>query len=242
MHDNDKNTANSASMPYNRAIKDLASDERPREKALAHGFESLTAPELLAILIGSGSRGESVVDLCRRILGDCGNKLYNLARLSIADLMNRYRGVGEAKAITILAALELARRYHSENFDDMPQITDSRVAFRYISDSIRHLPHEEFWLITLNRAKRVTGKYRISRGGTAATVVDVKIVLKTAIEHLADGIIVAHNHPSGTCRPSGNDNEVTRKLREGCRLIDIEMLDHIIVAGENYFSYADNGV
>ena len=227
---------------YNRAIKDLAADERPREKAIANGFSSLTNPELLAILIGSGSRGESVVDLCRRILGDCSNKLYNLARLSIADLVNRYRGVGEAKAITILAALELSRRYHSENFDELPQITDSSVAFRYIGDSLKHLPHEEFWLITLNRAKRVTGKYKISQGGTAATVVDTKIVLKTALEHLADGIIAVHNHPSGSTRPSGCDNDVTHRLREGCKILGIEMIDHLIVAGEKYYSYTDNGL
>lgn len=226
---------------YTRAIKDLASDERPREKANIHGFSSLSVAELLAILIGSGTQGESVVDLCQRLLNDNSNKLYNLARMTTAELMRNYRGIGEAKATTILAALELARRYHNENFEEMPQVLNSTTAFNFIRHKLRDLQHEEFWIITLNRAKRITGSYRISQGGTTATVVDTKIVLKTAIDHLADGIILVHNHPSGNNRPSKQDNDITNKLREGCKLFDIEMVDHIIVAGQSYFSYIDNG-
>ena len=232
------------SSAYTRAIKDLATDDRPREKALAHGFSTLTSAELLALLVGSGSKGESVIDLCQRILNDCSNKLYNLARLSIADLTKRYRGIGEAKAITILAALELARRYHSENFEELPQIQDSTTVFQYITHrtNLSDISHEEFWLITLNRAKRITGAYCISKGGTSSTIVDSKIVLKTAIDHIADGIIIVHNHPSGNCNPSGCDNDITRRLREGCTLLEIEMVDHLIVAGKSYFSYVDNGL
>ena len=226
---------------YSRAMKDLPADEMPREKALKHGFEVLTVPELMAILIGSGSRGENVVDLCKRILKDCDGRLSSLARLTVADLVNQYRGVGDAKALIILAALELSRRYHSENFDEMPQITSSKAAYDCVGHTMSDLPHEEFWIITLNRAKRVTGKYRISQGGTAATVVDVKMVMKRAIEHLADGIIAVHNHPSGTTYPSGNDDDLTHRLRESCKMLGIEMVDHIIVAGKNYYSYVDNG-
>lgn len=233
-----------SSTAYTRAIKNLATDDRPREKALAHGFGALTAAELLALLIGSGSRGESVVDLCQRILQDCSDKLYNLARLSVADLTKQYRGIGEAKAITILAALELSRRYHSENFEELPQVRDSSTAFQYITHraNLSDIPHEEFWLITLNRAKRITGAFCISKGGTSATIVDSKILLKTAIDHLADGIIIVHNHPSGNCRPSNMDNALTSRLREGSKILDIEFVDHIIIAGKSYFSYIDHGM
>lgn len=226
---------------YSRAMKDLAADEMPREKALKHGFEVLTVPELMAILIGSGSRGENVVDLCKRVLGDCDGRLSALARLTVPDLVNNYRGVGEAKALIILAALELSRRYHSENFEELPQVTGSKAAFNCLPAKLGVLPHEEFWILTLNRAKRVTGKYRISQGGTAATVVDVKMVMKKAVEHLADGIIAVHNHPSGSTYPSGQDDDLTYRLREGGKLLGIEVVDHIIVAGKSYYSYVDNG-
>lgn len=228
---------------YTGAIKNLSTEERPREKALSKGFGSLTTAELLALLVGSGSRGESVVDLCRRILNGCANKLYQLARLSVADLTKQYRGIGEAKAITILAALELARRYHDENFDELPQVRESYTVFKYIihNTDIADISHEEFWVVTLNRSKRITGAFCVSKGGTAATVVDTKIVLKTALDHLADGIIVVHNHPSGALNPSGNDNAVTAKLREGCRILDIEFVDHIIIGGKSYYSYVDHG-
>lgn len=229
---------------YTRAIKDLASDDRPREKALAHGFSSLTSAELLALLVGSGTRGESVVDLCQRIINGCSGKLYNLARLSIADLTKQYRGIGKAKAITILAALELSRRYHSENFEELPQVRDSLTAFQYIihHTNLCDILHEEFWLITLNRAKRISGAFCISKGGTSSTIVDNKILLKTAIDHLADAIILVHNHPSGTCRPSAEDNRLTDRLRDACKIIGIEMVDHIIIAGKSYYSYIDHGM
>ena len=226
---------------YSRAMKDLSIDDMPREKALKHGFEVLSVPELMAILIGSGSRGENVVDLCKRILRDCDERLSTLARLSVPDLVNNYRGVGEAKALIVLAALELSRRYHSENFEEMPQVVSSQAAFNCVPQHLRDIAHEEFWILTLNRAKRVSGKYRISQGGTAATVVDVKMVMKKAIEHLADGIIAVHNHPSGSLRPSAQDDDLTHRIRESCKLLGIEMVDHIIVAGKDYYSYVDNG-
>ena len=225
---------------YTRAIKNLATDERPREKALANGLASLTTAELIALLIGSGTQGESVVDLCQRILNSYDNKLSKLARASISEV-SRFKGIGPAKSITIMAALELSRRYYNEQDDKEPKaLTDSQVVFDHIRWNFE-LNHEEFWIITLNRAKLATGKYRISQGGTSSTVVDIKMVMKTAVEHLADAIIAVHNHPSGSRRPSPEDDALTNQLRNACALMGIEFVDHIIVAGRGYYSYADNG-
>lgn len=227
---------------YKRAIKNLAEEDRPREKAERLGFRALTTAELLAILVGSGSRGESVIDLCQRILNANGNKLYNLGRKNIKDLTSSFHGIGKAKAETILAALEIARRYREEdNYEELPQVTDSKKVYDYIKDDLRDLPNEEFWIITLNRAKRITGRFKISSGGTSGTVVDVKMVLKTAIQQLADCIIAVHNHPSGNLRPSQQDNALTESIRSGGNAIGIPLLDHIIIAQGGYYSYLDNG-
>lgn len=227
---------------YTRAIKDLAAEDRPREKAASKGFRALTTAELLAILIGSGSRGESVVDLCQRILNTNDNKLYRLGQLSIKDLTSAFHGIGEAKATTILAALEIARRYREENkSDERPQLTDSRSVYEYMKYDLWDLPHEEFWVITLNRSKRVTGRFQISTGGTANTFVDVKILLKTAIQQLADCVIAVHNHPSGNSTPSRQDDMITENIRKGCAAIGIPLLDHIIVSRSGHYSYMDNG-
>lgn len=226
---------------YTRAIKDLASEDRPREKAASNGFRVLTTAELLAILIGSGSRGESVVDLCQRILNANDNKLYNLGRRTIQDLSTSFKGVGDAKATTILAALELARRYREEDdFKEQPQITDSKGAYDYIKYNLWDLDHEEFWIITLNRAKRITGKFQINQGGTSSTLVDIKILLKTALQQLADSIIAVHNHPSNNIMPSRQDDAITKDIKNGCSAIGIPLIDHIIVSRNGYFSYMDN--
>lgn len=227
---------------YTRAIKDLAAEDRPREKAASKGFRALTTAELLAILIGSGSRGESVVDLCQRILNANDNKLYNLGRRNIQDLTGMFHGIGEAKATTILAALEIARRYREENNEEERlQLTCSQSVYDYIKYDLWDLNHEEFWIITLNRAKRITGKFQISHGGTASTDVDIKIVLKTALQQLADCIIAVHNHPSGNIQPSRQDDMITENIRKGCMAIGIPLLDHIIISRMGYFSYMDNG-
>lgn len=233
--------ANDKRQNYTRAIKNLAADDRPRERALKNGIKSLSNVELLAILLGSGTRGESVIDLCQRILNTCGNKLNNIAKLSVKDLTKQFRGVGEAKAITILAALELGHRYRMEEMPQRPQVTSSITVYEYIRMDLIHLPHEEFWLITLDHAKHITGKFRMSSGGTSMTIVDTKLILKTAIDHLADGIIIVHNHPSGNNRPSRNDDAITQKLRNGCKALDIEMVDHLIVSETGYYSYVDEG-
>lgn len=227
---------------YTRAIKDLAAEDRPREKAASKGFRALTTAELLAILIGSGSRGESVVDLCQRILNANDNKLYNLGRRNIQDLTGMFHGIGDAKATTILAALEIARRYREENNEEERlQLTSSQAVYDYIKYDLWDLNHEEFWIITLNRAKRITGKFQISHGGTASTDVDIKIVLKTALQQLADCIIAVHNHPSGNIQPSRQDDMITENIRKGCMAIGIPLLDHIIISRMGYFSYMDNG-
>lgn len=227
---------------YTRAIKDLAAEDRPREKAASKGFRALTTAELLAILIGSGSRGESVVDLCQRILNANDNKLYNLSRRNIQDLTGTFHGIGEAKATTILAALEIARRYREEDeFEERPQMTGSKDVFNYIKYELWDLDHEEFWIITLNRAKRITGKFQISHGGTASTDVDIKILLKTALQQLADGIIAIHNHPSGNIKPSRPDDILTENIRKGCSAIGIPLIDHIIISRNGYYSYLDEG-
>ena len=227
---------------YTRAIKDLAVEDRPREKAERIGFSKLTTAELLAILVGSGSRGESVVDLCQRILNANGNKLYNLGRRNIKDLTSSFHGIGKAKAETILAALEIARRYRDEDdYEELPQVTDSRKVYDYIKYDLRDLPNEEFWIITLNRAKRITGRFQISTGGTSGTTVDVKMVLKTALQQLADCFIAIHNHPSGNLNPSPQDISLTDSLRKGGQAIGIPLIDHIIITQSGYYSFLDNG-
>lgn len=226
---------------YTRAIKNMAADDRPREKALQHGFGALSTAELLAILVGSGTRGESVVDLCQRILNTFDNRLNSIARLSVKDLTKQFRGIGSVRAITILAALELGRRYHSEKMPQRPQVLSSRSVYDYLKMDLIHLPHEEFWMLTLDRAKHITAKIKISSGGTSMTAVDPKIILKTAIDHLAEGIIIAHNHPSGNNFPSPNDDNITIQLQKSCHVIGIEFVDHVIISETGYYSYVDEG-
>lgn len=216
----------------------LAEEERPREKAKKHGFSALSTAELLAILVGSGSAGESVVELCRRMLLQFDNKLYLFARQSIKDLM-KFRGIGEVKAIELLAAMELARRYQSEEFLEMPQVTNSDDAYRCLRPLMQDLDHEEIWILILNRAKRVTDRRRISVGGTSAAVGDVKIILREALEHRADSIILAHNHPSNNLTPSAADNNLTDQVKKGCQAVGVDLVDHIIVSRSGYYSYND---
>lgn len=222
------------------AIKQLNESDRPREKAKEKGFQALTDAELLAILIGSGSLKESVVDLCQRILADNDYKFNSLARRTIADLVNSYHGVGEVKAITILAALELGRRYEAEKPIENPQITSSQDIYNYLRPLMGHLDHEQMRIVTLSRSKRIIRSHIISEGGTSATVGDIKIILRAAINDLADAIILAHNHPSGNLTPSRNDNDLTRQIKTGCTAVGIQLLDHIIVTRSGYYSYLDS--
>jgi len=218
-----------------------AEDDRPREKLLNKGRLSLSDAELLAILLGSGSRNESAVDLAMRVLKSVDNNLNALGRCSLVDLM-KFKGIGEAKAITIAAALELARRRQTAGFMELPVIRGSRDAYLAIASVLEDLPHEEFWILFLNKGNKVIGKEQLSIGGTDATIVDAKIVFRKAIEAKAAAIVVCHNHPSGTIRPSQADVELTKKLKNAGEVLGIPVLDHIIVVDKGYFSFADEGI
>jgi DNA repair protein RadC len=222
-------------------IKAWAEDDRPREKLLLKGRQALSDAELLAILIGSGNRTESAVDLCKRILSDYANNLDSLARCSVSDL-RKYRGMGEAKAISIVAAMELGRRRSAAPAAEVLPITGSEEAWKVIAPVLSDLSHEEFWVLLLNRANVVMRKEIISKGGMNSTVVDPKIVFRAALDHGACGMILCHNHPSGSVKPSEQDIRLTRRLKEGAAILDISLLDHIIVGAKTYFSFADDGL
>ncbi|MEL7118994.1 MAG: DNA repair protein RadC [Bacteroidota bacterium] len=224
----------------NSSIKYWSESDRPREKLLNKGKEQLSDAELLAILLGSGSKNESALALARRMLSQYNNSISELQKAGISEL-TQFRGIGKVKAITIISALELASRAE-ESSSPMVQIGNSRNAFEAIRQQLRDLKHEEFWVIFLNRANRIIAKICISKGGITATVVDPKILFKKALEHFACGIILAHNHPSGNLKPSQSDIKLTHKLKNAAQSLDIKILDHLIIAGSGYYSFADEGV
>ena len=223
------------------SIKNWSQDDRPREKLLHKGKDALSDAELVAILIGSGSRNESAVDLCKRILASSGNNLSALGKLSIKQLME-FKGIGEAKAISIIAALELGRRRRGEEALQQNKIESSHSVFELMQPIIGELPHEEFWIVYLNNNNKVIHKNQLSKGGITGTLVDVRLVMKTAIEVGATGIILAHNHPSGTLKPSDADKQITKKLKTAAESLDIKVLDHLIVTEKAYFSFADENI
>lgn len=222
-------------------IPQWAEDDRPREKMLKKGHASLSDAELLAILIGSGSRNETAVELSRRILREAHDNLNELARLTIHDLCKRFKGVGEAKAITILAALELGRRRKSADVLERKAIQSSVHLYDLFEPILADLLHEEFWVVLLNGAHKVIETKRLTQGGTRQTVVDIPMLLKMALDRSAVSIAVAHNHPSGRNLPSSEDETITRRIKAGCEAIGVNLLDHIIVAHKSYFSFADEG-
>lgn len=222
-------------------IADLDDSEKPREKALAHGIGSLTDAELLAIIFGSGLPGESVVELSRRVLRDNDNRLGRLSRLSIEEMAARYNGVGPAKAVALSAAFELGSRCQRDLMNQDTQIRDASTVYGMMRGKLERLTVEEFHVIHLSRANRVIADELISRGGTAGTVVDIKLVMKSALLKLSSGLIFVHNHPSGNLRPSGEDDNLTRRLKTAAQAFDIRVLDHVIVAPGGYYSYADEG-
>ncbi len=222
------------------SIKAWAEEDRPREKLLAHGRRILSEAELIAILIGSGSRNESAVELSKRILHHQNNDLNALGKLSVDDL-TKFKGIGEAKAITIIAALELGRRRKDTESEERVKITSSKDVHKCLSSSFADLNHEEFWILILNKGNFVTGKYLISKGGVAGTVADPRIIFQTALEAKAANIILAHNHPSGQLKPSQQDIDLTKKLQNAGQFLDIAVLDHVIFAEKKYFSFADEG-
>ncbi|QOI96138.1 MAG: DNA repair protein RadC [Flammeovirgaceae bacterium] len=222
-------------------IKNWAAEDRPREKLLLKGMAALTDAELIAILLGTGTASTSAVDLAKTILQTVGNNLDDLARLSVKDLM-KIKGVGEAKAISIISALELGRRRKEIRSTEKPKVSTSGDAYALLKGNLMDKPHEEFWVLLLNRSNRLIKKQPISFGGVHGTVADPKIIFKTALEELASAIIVAHNHPSGNLTPSQQDIDLTKKLKESARLLDITLADHLIIAGKDYFSFADEGI
>ena len=223
------------------SIKDWAIEDRPREKLIAKGLQSLSDAELIAILIGSGNREETAVELSKRILKSAGNNLNTLGKLNLNDLQ-KFKGIGDAKAITIVAALELGRRRKLSEIIEKKIVRSSKDIFEFFHPILADLPHEEFWVVFLNQSNKIIDKYRVSQGGIAGTVIDVRLIMKAAIEKLASGIILCHNHPSGNLKPSKSDIDITKKLRDAGEIMEIKVLDHIIVTDESYFSFADEGI
>ncbi|PTM09818.1 MAG: hypothetical protein DA407_04965 [Bacteroidetes bacterium] len=223
------------------SIKNWSQDDQPREKLRDKGKAALSDAELVAILIGSGNREESAVALCKRILASVNNNLSELGKLSIKQLME-FKGIGEAKAISIAAALELGRRRRGEEALEKKKITSSNSVFELMQPIIGELPHEEFWIVYLNNSNKVIRKNQLSKGGITGTLVDIRLALKTALEVGATGIILAHNHPSGTLKPSEADKQLTAKLSTAAKSLDIKVLDHLIITEKAYFSFADENI
>ena len=223
------------------SIKNWSQDDQPREKLRDKGKIVLSDAELVAILIGSGSREESAVDLCKRILASVDHNLNALGKLSLTQLME-FKGIGEAKAITIAAAMELGRRRRLEDAVQLDKITSSRSVFDVMQPILGELPHEEFWILYLNNSNKVIQKNQLSKGGITGTLVDVRLVLKSALEVGATSLILCHNHHSGTLKPSQADKDITQKLKNAAQSLDIKVLDHLIITEKTYFSFADESI
>ncbi len=224
----------------NITIKNWAIEDRPREKLLQKGARVLSDAELIAILIGSGTYKLSAVDLARQLLQRSGNNLNNLGKLTVKDLM-KFKGIGEAKAISVVAALELGKRRKQEEISSSQSIKSSKDVYEIFEPLVSDLPHEEFWILLLNRSNRIIGKSKVSQGGVAGTVIDTKLIMKSAIENLASSIILCHNHPSGNLNPSGSDIDITNKIKTAANCLDMKLLDHIIVTDHSYYSFLDEG-
>ena len=222
-------------------IKSWAEDDRPREKLLLKGKTVLSDAELIAILIGSGSRNESAVDLSKRILNSIENNLNKLGKLTVSDLQ-KFKGIGEAKAISIITALELGRRRRLEVALEVPKITSSKNVFEIMQPLIGELQHEEFWILYLNNSNKVLLREQSSKGGMTGTLVDVRLVYKKALDLFATAIILCHNHPSGKLQPSTSDKSITNKIKLAGETLDIKVLDHIIITENAYFSFADENL
>lgn len=225
----------------NKTVKDWAEDDQPREKLLNKGKASLSNAELLAILLRTGTKQYNVLDLARMVLESVNNNLIELGKLQINEF-TKFKGMGQVKAITLVAALELGRRRRESEILEKKKISSSKDIFEFMCPKIGDLPHEEFWLITLNRANKIISTHRIGTGGISSTIADVRIILKIAIEQQASSIIICHNHPSGQLQPSMNDKTLTKKVKDAAAIIDIDVLDHLIVTDTAYYSFADEGV
>lgn len=228
--------------PYKEisGIRSWAEEDRPREKLLLKGASALSDAELIAILIGSGVPGESAVDVAKAILKSVDNNLNELGKLSVRDL-KKFKGIGEAKAISIVAALELAKRRRVAEVKEKEKIAGSKDVYEYFHH-LADLRSEEFWVMYLNRANKIISAQKISQGGITGTVADTRLILKSALDHFACSIILCHNHPSGNLMPSNEDKALTQKIKQAGQLLDISTLDHVIVSDAGYFSFADEGI
>ncbi|MCL3782273.1 DNA repair protein RadC [Prolixibacteraceae bacterium JC049] len=227
---------------YNKlSIKQWSVEDRPREKAFYKGIRSLSNAELIAILLSSGNSNESAVELSKRILKSYDNSLNLIAQCTIKDLM-QFNGIGTAKAINILAAMELGKRRKMQTNNELPKIGESADAMEQLAPLLLDLAHEEFWVLYLDRANQVKQQYQLSRGGISGTIVDIRLILRKALEIGCSAIILGHNHPSGNINPSDADITITNKIAQAAKLMDIKLLDHIIVAGKDYYSFSDNAL
>lgn len=222
-------------------IKEWAKEDRPREKAISKGISTLSNTELLAILIGSGSHDETAVQLAQRILSAVDCNLNALGKLSVKELTKLFRGIGPAKAVTIVAALELGKRRKDCKPLERPVLRSSQDAWQLFYADLCDLPYEELWVVFTNRSGQVISKLKISQGGISESIVDLRLILKAALQALASGIILCHNHPSGNLRPSQHDDRLTQQLQKAAKLVEISLLDHIILTDNTYYSYADEG-
>lgn len=224
-------------------ISELRDDDKPREKALRQGIGSLTDAELIAILMGTGLPGMNVVELAEAMLRECGGKLSAFARMTVGEMCRKFKGVGEAKAVTLLAAVTLGSRAKAAELRETDRLvfSSSQVVFDYMWDSLGRLDHEEFHVLLLTRAGTLREEFRVSSGGTAATVVDVKLLVRHALDRLADSMILVHNHPSGQLRPSMQDDSLTKRIVEAARFFDIAVRDHVIIGASGFYSYHDEG-
>lgn len=223
------------------SIKNWAEDDKPREKLMLKGRNSLSDAELIAILIGSGNRDESAVELSKRILRSVNDNLIELSKLSISQLQNNFKGIGEAKAISIIAALELGKRRRSAEVLQKNKISNSKDAFEVFQNYVSDIQHEEFWVMMLSRSNNIIKTTSISEGGVAGTVVDPKKIFKLALENNASSLILCHNHPSGNIMPSDADFRLTRKIKAAGEMLEININDHLIIGDEKYYSFADQG-
>jgi DNA repair protein RadC len=221
-------------------IKEWAQDDRPREKMMQHGATSLSDAELLAIIIGSGTKNDTAVDVAKRLLACSCNSLCELGKKSVKDFV-KIKGIGTAKAVSIAAALELGRRRRNDNFI-VHTVKTSFDIFEIFQPVLGDLNHEEFWIMLLNRANKIISKHKISQGGISSVTADTKIIAKYAIENLASNVVILHNHPSQNINPGMEDEKITIKIKSALDIFNIKLMDHLIIAGNEYFSFADNGL
>lgn len=224
------------------SIKSWAVEDRPREKLLKRGIQSLTDTELLAVIIGTGTKKRGVIQLSRDILSASQNNIGQLGKKSVGDLKSEFNGIGDAKAVAIVASLELGRRRKLQDAIERLKIASSQDVFEIFHPILADLPHEEFWILLLDRSNKVKDKIKISQGGLSGTVIDPRLIFRPALDALSSSIVLCHNHPSGNLKPSEADVTITKKLRKGGEILDIPVLDHIIVAEKGYFSFVDEGV